>query len=79
MKKILSVHFWFGRKNRTYGLTYSCFGFFFFLKKETGKNQGKKKDMIHRNALECLYILLHIYMADVQQGLLCQRVKYRKE
>lgn len=45
MKKFLLLHFWFGKKNRTYGLTYSCFEYF-FLKKEIGKNQGKKKEML---------------------------------
>lgn len=43
MKKFLLLHFWFGRKNRTYGLTYSCFEYFFFSRKKLGKSKGRRK------------------------------------
>lgn len=31
------------QKNRTYELTYSCFGYFFFSRKKLGKSKGRKK------------------------------------
>lgn len=76
-KKFLILHLLFGGEERACGLSHIHVSEIFF--KKVGKKQGKKRDNTHRNVLECSHILLNIHMADVQQGLVHQRVKFRKE